>query len=663
MSQNLNALISLYDKEKGKNPEWDKDTLSAIEAGMSKFNEGQINQDRGASAGVRAQVGAAQSPEDRLATMRNFYPEAIPYGEDNFLAINRRNDQPFLYNPPGMDLGDIPEYMRDIVTTGAGIGGATLAAPAVATGAGAPAPVIAGGLASAGAGYLYDQGMEYFGDTVDTRTLGEQIEDYSLETALGMLPVDKLGAPISNFFRDRIIDPSKNAVREVVEKYDIEATAGTVGDGLLKSLEAGSQRMGAAMNNFQEAADRMYVGIEGMIDNLYTSMGGRTSSIDAGRSVIESGQAFIEKHTKQSDAMYDAVDAFIDPSDFILPSNLKGAAQEMMFASDLGKLFQKDLAANIVKTIDSEGPIPYSELAKIRSALGKTIGEKSQVGPGDIGLAEAKKLYEAITLDMQEMAKRQGDEALAAWEAANDFYRVGKKTTDEVIYPTMTTRGGKEWLPPEDVQRRMAGLAARDPDGLAKMQTSGVLSQDDMGRVGAGILDDLGQGTPGSAAVIEDRLSPARIPAQTSSKVIHEESKDVLFNMTSREILEDLRVLGGAVKQTDELVNRSGTGNMNVISGALSAAGTAIATQDPATIGAAVLATYVLPYLGSKGLQSKPFINWVTKGSKSGTGKEWVRAGARMAAKEGLLELYDAVIEFESGNTGATEEIRGMLFE
>jgi len=663
MSQNLNTLIDLYDKQKGKNPDWDRDTLAAIQAGMAQINEGQINKDRGASGGVRAQVGAAQSPEDKLATLRKSYPEAVPTGDDNFLFVNRRNNQPTLYNPPGMDLGDIPEYGREIATTGAGIGAAVLTSPAATTGVGAAAPYVAGGLASAGAGLMYDKGMEYLGDTVDTRTLGEQFEDYSVEAALGMLPVDKLGAPVSNFFRNRIIDPSKNAVREVVEKYGIEATAGTVGDGFLKSLEAGSQRIGAAMNNFQESADRMYVGIESMIDDLYTSMGGRTSSIDAGRRVIESGQDFISKFRSQSDGMYDAVDNFIDPNDFIVPSNLQGAAQEMMFSSDLGKLFQKDLAGDIVSTIDSEGPIPYSELAKIRSSLGEIIGSKAQVGPGDIGLGQAKKLYEAITLDMQEMAKRQGDEAIAAWQAANDFYRVGSKTIDEVIYPTMTARGGKEWLPPEDVQKRMARLAASDPDGLAKTQTSGVLSQDDMGRVGAGILDDLGQGTPGSAAVIEDRLSPARIPAQTSSKVIHEESKDVLFNMTSREILEDLRVLGGAVKETDELVNRSGTGNMNVISGALSAAGTAIATQDPATIGAAVLATYVLPYLGSKGLQSKPFINWVTKGSKSGTGPEWVRAGARMAAKEGLMDVYDAVIEFESGNTGATEQNRGMLFE
>jgi hypothetical protein len=137
----------------------------------------------------------------------------------------------------------------------------------------------------------------------------------------------------------------------------------------------------------------------------------------------------------------------------------------------------------------------------------------------------------------------------------------------------------------------------------------------------------------------------------------------VLFNMTSREIFEDLRVLGGALKETDQLVNYSNTGAQNLLTGGLGAVGAGIVGGDATQIAAAALGTVVLPYLGSKGLQSRPFINWVTKGSKSGTGPEWVRAGARMAAKEGLLEAYDAVMEFTSGNTGANEQTRGMLFE
>jgi hypothetical protein len=641
--------------------------VSRLQSQLQKQPENQIDQERGASADIRLQVGAAQSPEDRLATMRNFYPEAIPYGEDNFLAINRRNNQPFLYNPPGMDLGDIPEYGRELVTAGAGIGGAMLASPAVATGAGAPAPVIAGGLASAGAGYLYDQSVEYLGNTVDTRTLGEQFEDYSVEAALGMLPVDKLGEPVSNFFRMGVIDPAKNAVREVVQKYGIQPTAGTVGNGLLQSLEAGSQRIGAAMGNFQQSANEMYEGIEEVIESFYKSVGGKQTPGDSGRNVVDKGKKFIDDFNGQSDRMYAAVDEFISPDSLIMPSNFGAAAQEMQFSSRLGKLFQSDRATKIVEILEEDGPIPYRELVNIRTALGKIIGKKATVGPGDIDTGQAEQLYAAITRDMEEMAKGQGDEAFEAWQAANDFYRAGKKTINEVIYPTMTSGSGKEWLSAEATQRKIAKMAAGEPADLARLQTSNVLDEQDMGRVGAGILNDLGQPTVppvrGQETVATQRLAPGRIPAQTSNKVIHEESADVLFNMTSREILDDLRVLGASIKQTDELVNRSGTGNANLISGVLSGAGAGLVTGDPAVVSAAVLSGFVLPYLGSKGLQSKPFINWVTEGSKSGTSKEWVRAGARMAAKEGLMELYDAVIEFESGNTGADAETRGMLFE
>lgn len=663
MSQELNTLVAMYDKEKGKNPEWDRDVLAAIQESMSQINEGQINQDRGASAGVRMAVGAARTPDERLATMRNYYPEAIPYGEDNFLAINRRNNQPFLYNPPGLGLDDIPEYTREIVTAGAGIGAAVLTSPAATTGVGAAAPYVAGGLASAGAGSLYDAAMESMFDTVDTRTLGEQAEDYIMEAGLGMLPVDKLGAPVSNFFRKAVIDPSKEAVREVVEKYGIQPTAGTVGNGLLQSLEAGSQRIGAAMSSFKQSADEMYEGIERVIDDFFEGAGGRTSSIDAGRNAVEKGRQFVDDFTKQSEVMYGAVDDFIPADTLIMPSNFEAAAKQMQFSSKLGQLFQSDRAAKIVNILAEDGPVPYAELAKIRSALGKIIGNKSKVAPGDIDVGEAKQLYSAITRDMEEAAKSQGDEAFEAWQAANEFYKTGSKTINEVIYPTMTTGKGREWLDPLSTFSNISKLVSGNPDALSRLKTSGVLDQDDMGQIGAGVLRDLGQGTKASVARQQGDLSPARILAQTTEDVIHEESKDVLFNMKSVEILDDLRTLGAAVKQTDELVNRSNTGNAGMIGALTTGLGTAIATQDAAQAMGVALGTIVLPYLGSKGLQSKPFINWVTKGAKEGAGEEWVRAGARMAAKEGLMEAYDAVVEFTSGNTGAADQNRGMLFE
>ena len=662
----LNELINLYESGKGQNESIDQQRLAFIQSKLEQVNPSQINEDRGASFGVRANVGAAQSQEDRLATLRKFYPEAIPTGEDNFLAVNRRNNQPFLYNPPGADMGDVAEYGREIASAAGGIGAAAFAAPTAISGAG---PYIAGGAGTAGAGYLYDQGMEYLGETVDTRTFGEQVQDYSVEAGLGMLPIDKAFAPVMNFARETIIRPAQQRVRDVVSKYQIRPTAGTVGGGLLQSFEAGFQRMAASMDVFRDAADEMYGGIENVIESAFTGMGGRIGRMQAGDMAVDKGQKFIQTFRAESDELYKLVDEHIPADTALVPESLKNTASAMLGKDALGELFEPNLARRIIDTMEAGGATTsYASLAQIRSEIGAQIAAKETVGPGNIGLGNAKKLYSAITEDMKALAQAQGDDAMAAWEAANDFYRVGQRTIDDVIVPTMTTKGGSEWLPGEKVMDKVASLARQNPKGLSRLADDNVLTKNDMGQLGAGLLEDLGQGAPGSAAVIEGRISPTRIPQQTSTKVLPEKSKDVLFDAPTVEILDDLRTLTAQIKQTDSLVNYSGTANTGSVAagfGATGAIGGALLSGDVATAGAVgaslLLGGVVMPYLASKGIQNKAFLKWVTEGAKNGTGPEWRRAGARMASKEQLMNVYDAIIELEEGNDGNVED-RGVLF-
>jgi len=631
--------------------------VNAMRANLEQISGGgNINKERGASLGVRMQVGNARGAEDKLATMRGTHPEAIPFEDDNFLARNPTTGQPFLYNPEGLDFGDAAEYGREIASGIAGVGSAVLAAPTAFTGA----PYVAGGFGAAGAGALYDSAMNGMG-TVDPRTVGERVKEFGVESVMGMLPIDKFAAPVQNQFRKLVTGPAQDKIKEVVAKYNINATAGTVGGGLLKSLEAGSQRIGAAMDNFKTAADDMYEGIDTVIEGFFESMGGKTSKTDAGRMLVERGQSFISTFRNESNDLYLLVDDFINPDGLILPSNLEAAAKELMFDSKLGKLFQKDLASQIVETINAEGPVPYKELAQIRTALGEMMSSKQSVGPTDIGSRKASQLYKAITLDMKEMASNVGDEAILAWETANDFYNAGSTTIDDVINPLMTAKNGAEWLSADDVMNKFKRMVSGDPDSLRNLSASGVVDADDMGTAGAGILDDLGQGTPGSVEVLDGRLSPGRIPAQTSNKVIHEESQDVLFNSTSKEIFDDLQTLGAAVKDTESLVNRSGTANTAALLGTLTAAGTAVAGADVAQMAQVFLGSVVLPYLGSKGLQSRPFINWVVKGSKSGTSKEWLRAGARMASKEGLMSVYKGITDSIPGTNVTPGVLEGFI--
>ena len=671
----LIELVEQYDSQLGQDPAKDAIRLGAIQRLMQE-NPGAIDESRGASYGLRALVGGTRQ-EDKLATLQRSYPEAVPYGPDgdNYLAVNRRDGQPFLYNNTGFDLGDALEYGREVTSGLAGVGAAMATAPLALTGAGAPAPYVAGGLASAGAGLAYDKGMEYLYDGVDTRTIGEQFEDFAMEGVLGMLPVDKAAAPALDIVRKFVTGPSQEAVRKVIQKYDIRPTAGTVGNGILQSMEAGTQRVGAAIENFKTAAEEMYGGIEKVIEAGFDSMGGRITRLTAGENAVNKGQKFITTFRSEADELYKAVDKFIPGDTAIVPDSLYNTAGAMLGKDALGELFEPNLARQIFDTINGDGATAYvtttyASLAQIRSQIGEQIAAKEVVGPGNVGLGNAKKLYAAITEDMKSIAQNQGDEAFEAWNRANDFYRAGSKAIDDVIIPNMTTKGGSEWLGGESVMDRFAKLISKDPKKLAETKTSGVFDDEDMAELGAGVLQDLGRGTPGSVQVINDTLSPTRMTTQLGTGVMHKESTDILFGKTTNEILDDLRVLGAQLKETDQLVNRSGTGNANAFGAGLGVMGAAVgqlATGDIATAAAlgtsAFLGGVVMPYLTSKGLQSKPFVNWVAQGAKSGTGKEWVRAGARMASKEGLMNLYEGIVESVEGNTGVDDKTRGLLTE
>ena len=97
------------------------DTLDILDAGRS------IDEQTGAPQNVRAAVGGAQTEADRLATIRRFYPDAQPFGDDNFVFTDPRTGRRALYNPPGLDLGDPISVVPEIAELVGGTVGTVLA--------------------------------------------------------------------------------------------------------------------------------------------------------------------------------------------------------------------------------------------------------------------------------------------------------------------------------------------------------------------------------------------------------------------------------------------------------------------------------------------------------------------------------------------------------
>ena len=625
-----------------------------------------MNTSRGADVATRAVVaGSSGRPEDRLASIRGRYPEAMPYGDDNFSFIDRNTQQPTLFNPPGLDVGDIAEQGRMAANVIGGIGGGILSAPAaVASGPFAPAVGAAGVAAGAtGAGYLYDQGMEYLAGSADSRSVDDQITDYGVEMGLNMIPFEKAVAPVSGALRMALRNGDQ-AIRDVVNKYSIQPTAGTVGGKFLQMAEASSQKIDTAVGSFQEAADRMFEGIRGVIGQFNDSLGGPIESIDAGRLVLQRAEDFFGRFRATRDAAYEEVDKLVPAGAKVGTANTNEYIESMLARFADSPALDRILTSKTLRDLQELGQFEsYEALKNFRTKIGRMLSDKNSVGIDGLDQKEMTDLYRALSDDMMAGAGSFGEEAAAAAVRASEINAAGMKVQEEIIYPLMTSGKGGQYVEPLEVMRRLRGYAANAPDKLRRTLEEGVLSPDDMGRVGAGLLEDLGMATPGAQNVAGDALSPSRILTQTAENKIHAESRDLLFNKTAQEVMTDLRTLSRGVADVEQYVNRSNTatqglGTMGGLAGIAS-----VGAVDPVALAGGVIAGRVLPYVMSKGIQSQAFTDWLRKAPTQGSEqqfKTWVRNGARVASAEGLRNVYDGIVlslpDWTRPETGVLEE-------
>lgn len=228
----------------------------------------QLDKNRGAPASVRQQVGSAYTPEDRLATIRKTYPDAQPYGDDNFIFTDPKTKRPTLYNPPGFDFGDVPSVGGEVAEMAGGTLAGALAVPPAIAGAvpsgGAslltvPAAI---GLGAAGARQLYDIGARANG-TVDTRSVAKQTTDAAVTggtNAIGARAADLVGqgvraisGPVQRAFAG--LNPAR-ALPDA-NLLNVRPMAGTVtGNRAVQMVEQGLANTPGGAGVMQRAAEQ-----------------------------------------------------------------------------------------------------------------------------------------------------------------------------------------------------------------------------------------------------------------------------------------------------------------------------------------------------------------------------------------------------------------------
>jgi hypothetical protein len=620
---------------------------------------GSIDRSTGAGLGTRAIVGNAKNPADRLASMRNHYPEAQPYGEDNFAFYRRDNGTPTLYNPPGMmpELGDFAEYGRVGAEIAAGVGAGIMAAPTTPVG-----QVAAAGTAATAAGALYDQAINQLGGE-DSRDLGKLASDTAIEFAVNMIPFEKGLGPAKDFisprFRSMMTNANK-AVIDVANKYDINATAGVLGNRFMQGVDAATQKVLGGVDAWEKSAADMMEGVGRMIDDFHFSLGGKSNPEAAGRQLVNQAKKYVDNFQTTSHELYKQVDKFI-PENARFPSlNTRDFLSNYRdrFASD--PAFKKILRDPTVGALadaaeDGMEDLGYKTLADLRSLIGGKIDDRDTIG--DLSQKQMKQLYKALTEDIFAGAANFGEEALKAATDANDFYRAGSVIMEDVVEKHFMTTG--DWSTAIDAFSSIKN-AVNDPEKLRRIQASGILEEGDFNQVGSAILDDVGLATKGNQNATAERLSPGRILAQTDNSVIPASSQDILLTGNSKEIMQDMRVFAEGIKGVEGLVNNSNTTGIMQVSQLLGAGAGLLA--EPITALTTIVGGVALPYLTSKGMASQWLKDWMRNAPKEGGKKaiaQWKKDGARLAAAQSATPFFQAILDMSNSNntdSGALEE-------
>lgn len=429
----------------------------------------------GAPMGVRAAVGAAP-PEGRLATIRKTFPGAEPaIGDpDNFEFMDPETGRLTLYNPPGLDVGDLAslgvEAGQFVGGTLGAIGGGALGS-AVAPGVG----TLAGGMAGAGAGAALGgeavrTGMELLGLIEDPRTISKRGSDLATEFAfgaagegVGMIAGKALRAGTRRFFGG-----GEDTARVIADFESFGATP-TVGAATKRqwvdAMEAFLSRVpggsGQIRRHARATAAKAQRRAEELSARLSEGMVNRTDEEILGRAIrgdIEN--TFLPQWRAKKDALYDVPRRMVPPDAPAVPDHTLDVLGELagvdpravrtsrtaLARSPTLARLNDALGADLLGRILSgdEPTIPLAVLDRIRKRVGNKLASTDLVVNVDRG--ELKQLYRALSNDYEQalLAADPSGDAVRAHQRANKFYQAGLQRIDTFLEPLVKKKTAEE---------------------------------------------------------------------------------------------------------------------------------------------------------------------------------------------------------------------------
>lgn len=581
-----------------------------------------IDKDTGAPARVRVLVGSAPE-KDRLANIQRVFPDAIPFDEDNFVYTSPETGKITLYNPTGLDIGDVAAVAKEGAI--AAFGGLGAAVGAVG---GPPGAAIGAGTGGAVGAELFDASADFLMGRIDTRGPLESMISAGTEflsSASGQRAGDILGTAIKKGLG------GSAAVKGMVSKFrslQIDPPAAAVTNSrTVATMEKTLEGSPFASDVMQKQAETVLGQVKSAAQRTVSSFGPAKTPQGVGETIKKAATKAAERFGLRQAKIYDdafdligketpvttdAISTLRDAMETELsraPLSLKNSLGRSI---DMLKMLEKD-------ALDSEfGGIPFEALRAVRTAIGKDIDQPLLSGSTGAQNAALKRIYGALTEDMTNAARASGGRAEKMLRTADRYTRRFVNTTADTL-----NKIGK--FDTDEQAFRYAMNSAND-GGTILARLRGNFEVEEWDIVAASVLNKLGKATPGAQDVTGEAFSVNTF--MTNWSKLAPEAKKALFGGSRYSDLapelDTLVTVMSSLKGVEKVANTSNTGRVMItwmtvqaLGGAL--AGAAVggdAEGGLAGAGAAVFA----PRMAAKLITSPKFVRWLGTAVKDANG-------------------------------------------
>lgn len=634
-----------------------------IEAALRKMFPPPIDERSGAPAGIRAVVGAARTPQDALATLRKFYPDAKPYGDGNFVYTDPVSKQPKLYNEknqtvfgvPVPSLGDLASIGGEVSEgVGAALGGTAGFLAGAPTVVGAPAGAVAGAGAGGVAGReLYDYLARNYLGTVDTRGVGQRARDVAIEATLNAAG-QGTGMAISRA-APYVVAPAKRVVGGLLsnvgdtvtkagERLGVRLPAGVATQSKgIQRVESGVAQTPGGAGPVTQAYEQFNADMANAAQRTAEKVATANGANPAGRVLTEKGSVgqFVQGAAKDAGQRFeqtrktldDAFTQLVPPNSRVPAANVQSSIAELeaRVAQDpnsMGPILKPtiDLLKRVSADAEKNGGISFESLRKFRTNLGQAIERPDLSGYSAGDQQYLKEAYAALTKDMYAAAEATGPEALHALKLHDRYVRFNREVNLPMLQKIVDTD-----LDSQVYTYAMSGAK----DGLGRLSTlKRNVKPEEWDTLAGSIFQKLGEAKPGARDAVSVsggayQFSPNTFVTEWNS--LSTSAKKLLFGGTRYEKvvpqIDDLLKLANAGKDAAKTANVSNTAGAwtvasmllgmggagggvisNGLSGSLFDVSSAVGTLAGGT---------ALANLSGRLLENPAFVRWATATAKA----------------------------------------------